>query len=432
MDCYSQESGELLQSIADQIAPAIVAAENSRTRETLARIGAEISENLDIDELYKRLAEVLDEAVPHDRMTISKWGPENSVIEFVSGQELPEFRVGTVFDTTPYRDISNNGKSSSLLETPEILAAAGFGSRIFVLIGPLDKPMAILAITRRSSIGFTTSEENLLRQIANQITPVVANAIEHEEVRRLRDSYEQAQLALDSTSDMVAILDADLRYIYVNDSWLRNSGYGREEIIGRRPPIQDADVEDGMVQEYLETLRHGEYWSGSFKTRRKDGTEYQEQSNTTPVRDEHGNVTNFIVIKRDVTELLETEAMISQAATRQDLVATVEHEIRSPLAAVVNYVDLLRRSEDGNPRVVERLKSSTTELVSTVNELRAIVSGTETQRQLDTSMVDIVQLARDAAESQTFLAEKKRLRIRVDTLNIPERAEIELDEAKFR
>jgi PAS domain S-box-containing protein len=53
-------------------------------------------------------------------------------------------------------------------------------------------------------------------------------------LREAEDALRTAAFALDSIADMVSVIDAESRYLMVNDAWCRNLGVARADAIGRR------------------------------------------------------------------------------------------------------------------------------------------------------------------------------------------------------
>jgi len=53
------------------------------------------------------------------------------------------------------------------------------------------------------------------------------------------------------------------------------------------------------------TITRGEIWKGELINRRKDGTEYVEYVMISPIRDDEGNISNYLAIKDDITEKLQ-------------------------------------------------------------------------------------------------------------------------------
>ena len=49
-------------------------------------------------------------------------------------------------------------------------------------------------------------------------------------------------------------------------------------------------------------LWRGELWKGEVTNCRKDGTEYIELMNASPVRQPNGQISNYLAIKENITE----------------------------------------------------------------------------------------------------------------------------------
>ena len=108
----------------------------------------------------------------------------------------------------------------------------------------------------------------------------------------------------------IAITDAMGNILTVNKAFTEITGYGEEEVIGKTSGRKDLD----FYRDLFFQQGHQGHWQGEVWNRRRDGIDYIEWLSLTEVRDEHGNVTNYISIFSDITErkkaeqaLLETE-----------------------------------------------------------------------------------------------------------------------------
>lgn len=112
----------------------------------------------------------------------------------------------------------------------------------------------------------------------------------------------------------VVITDLDANIEYVNDAFVRNSGYSRDEIVGQNPRLmQSGKTAKETYDDLWATLTSGEVWKGTLIDKRKDGQEYIESALIAPVRQPDGTVTHFVGIKEDITERIQ----IQQALQRE-------------------------------------------------------------------------------------------------------------------
>jgi len=110
--------------------------------------------------------------------------------------------------------------------------------------------------------------------------------------------------ALDSASDMISVTDAENRFVYVNEAFLRSYGYAREEVLGQTPAlVNSSEVQRREV--LAATTRGG--WIGDLVNRRKDGAEFPVSLSTTAIRDPAGRLIGLLGVARDLTEQVRAE-----------------------------------------------------------------------------------------------------------------------------
>ncbi|MEJ2622370.1 MAG: EAL domain-containing protein [Candidatus Thiodiazotropha sp.] len=109
---------------------------------------------------------------------------------------------------------------------------------------------------------------------------------------------------------------------YVNPRFEKVSGYSAAEAVGENPRFLKSG--NKTTQEYKDmwgNLLAGKEWRGMFHNKRKDGTIYWESASISPLRDERGNITNFIAVKEDVTAQKRAEDQLRMNATVFDTTA---------------------------------------------------------------------------------------------------------------
>ncbi len=108
----------------------------------------------------------------------------------------------------------------------------------------------------------------------------------------------------------------------------------------------------------LVRARRGEFVrDAEFSTRRADGSLMHLKCNAVPLRDEDGSDIGAIALLQDVTA--ETDAALRAEALRKRLVETVNHEFRTPLAALLGHIELIHdhrdRRDDLDPELADWL-----------------------------------------------------------------------------
>ena len=121
-----------------------------------------------------------------------------------------------------------------------------------------------------------------------------------------RADAEAARLAnaLEETADSVVITDQDGLILYVNRGFEQTTGYTREEAIGGTPALLKSGKQDAaFYRQMWSTLLRGEVFRSTLVNRKKDGEQFYAEQTITPMKDSAGNITHFVSVGKDVTEL---------------------------------------------------------------------------------------------------------------------------------
>ncbi len=166
---------------------------------------------------------------------------------------------------------------------------------------------------------------------------------QREVIRNLFEAMEQSPSA-------VMIADLEGRIEYANAGFCRQLGHARRDLIAR--PWRDFKS-PGMTEEQIGdlcgTVRSGHTWCGEWSNRRRDGSFYPVRGSVTPVRRRQGEVACFVAVFEDMTEVKRGEAVLREALERAEagdkaksqFLATMSHEVRTPLNGIVGFTNLL-------------------------------------------------------------------------------------------
>lgn len=105
------------------------------------------------------------------------------------------------------------------------------------------------------------------------------------------------------SNESIIITDAQNRILFVNPAFEIVTGYSAEEVIGKNPRILQSGMQDEQFYKKMwnDIKQHG-VWKGKIWNKRKDGELYLEWLTISVVKDQKGNVTNYVAIFSDITE----------------------------------------------------------------------------------------------------------------------------------
>jgi PAS domain S-box-containing protein len=167
---------------------------------------------------------------------------------------------------------------------------------------------------------------------------------------RQRNAVRNLSEAVEQSHSAVMIVDLSSRIEYVNAGLCQQSGYGRRELIGRSwREIQSVRDNPAVIAEMEATVRSGKTWQGEWINKRKDGVLYPARGVVTPVKRRDGELACFVAVFEDMSPIKKNEETLRAALERAEagdrtkalFLATMSHEVRTPLNGIVGFTSLL-------------------------------------------------------------------------------------------
>lgn len=153
---------------------------------------------------------------------------------------------------------------------------------------------------------------------------------------------------IEQTTDTVIITDPGGIIRYVNPAALENSGYREDELLGQKTSLfKSKETNPKVYDELWQTITQGNVWFGRLTSLKKDHTPIEEDVTISPVRDAEGDITHYVAIKRDVTEMDLLQRQLLQAQKMEaigQLAAGIAHEINTPMQYVQNNVTFFQQA----------------------------------------------------------------------------------------
>lgn len=145
-------------------------------------------------------------------------------------------------------------------------------------------------------------ELGILIQTVNQLLTAVDEHIAEKEQRE--EFLRKLSRAVEQSPVLIIITDVYGKIEYVNPSFYRLSEYSAEEVIGKKPSLLKSGYTLKSQYENLwQKLLEGKEWRGEFLNKKKYGGFYWVNAHISGVRDKNGNITHFLAIEEDISEI---------------------------------------------------------------------------------------------------------------------------------
>ncbi|MAC82615.1 MAG: hypothetical protein CL624_00610 [Arcobacter sp.] len=166
-------------------------------------------------------------------------------------------------------------------------------------IREIDSTIPVILITAR------TETSNLLKAIHLHVEDYITKPLDLEVIDAklekitkdlfYRSSYESQKKELENyisiinQEAIVSKINKEGIITFVNEAFCNISLYNEEELIGQPYYItKHPDVSDSIVKNIWKTVLKGETWTGTYKNRAKDNSEYFSKSKIVPLYDSTG------------------------------------------------------------------------------------------------------------------------------------------------
>lgn len=280
----------------------------------------------------------------------------------------------------------------------------------------LDELFELNALYRIEGNHRLRATQNLLilTPISTFLMLVILAAILFILIRRVETELKKQSEAVRQSMTNIVITDLDGAIEYVNPSFLKRTGYTLKEIIGNNPRLLKSGKTDPRVYSDLwETLLAGGVWEGEFCNRRKNGELYWERAVISPIQNDRGQTTNFVAVKQDITEKKHQEDELKVALSKakkasnakSDFLASMSHDLRTPLNAVLGYADMIREKTFGPvgnrnyEDYIENIYFAGQQLLSLINDILDLSKIESEEFHLNETEVNLSHLIRFVIKS---------------------------------
>lgn len=274
----------------------------------------------------------------------------------------------------------------------------------------------------------------------------VVYAIIHDVTERVKAELQLKKLsfAIEQSPAVVVITDPDGNIEYVNPTFTKHTGYTFAEAKGQNPRILQSGLMPREFYEHLwNTILSGKVWHDEFHNKKKNGELYWEDAFISAIRNERGEITNFVAVKEDITEKkkLWNELVLSRnKAEESDRLKTsflnnISHEIRTPMNGILGFSELLKEpmlTGEEQKEYIELIQQSGERMMKLINDIMEISRIDAKDAVVDLAETSLNSMLGKLYHDFSGIAESKALQLGWKAgLPNPESI-IETDEAKLR
>jgi PAS domain S-box-containing protein len=233
------------------------------------------------------------------------------------------------------------------------------------------------------------------------------------------------RLIVESVTDHAAIgIDLEGRILSWNPGAEKIIGYTKEEVVGKPFSIlfTPEDRQSGLPECEIEIVRtRGS--AGDFRWQmRKDGSRFWASGFLTPLRDEADNLIGYVKVVHDATEKKLADEQLKETLAREqdtraeaesanrskdEFIAMVSHELRSPLNAILGWTSALRKAphdeqlHDRGLEVIERSARMQSQLIEDLMDTARAISGKMRLEVRPMNVAEVIEKAEEVVRPAT-------------------------------
>ena len=200
----------------------------------------------------------------------------------------------------------------------------------------------------------------------------------HAHIRDISDRKERQQTlrlfrkAVEQAGHSVVITNKNGVIQYVNPAFESQTGYSREEAIGRTPGmLKSGKQSESFYAELWETILGGGIWEADIINRRQSGELYQVRQEIAPIKID-GEISHFVAIQSDVTTRRLREQQLDV------LNRVLRHNIRNGMNVIIGRAscltnDIESESTETHAEVIETKANALASVGDKVSAVRSLL-----------------------------------------------------------
>ncbi len=426
-DAFNEDHLELMKAIADQASVAVLNArlytESQRTARimsALAEGAAAINTSLEMPDVWRRILNQTMQALQVETVALA-------LIDNASNDLVFQAAAGHNSGNIPGRHVPHNQGLAGLvvnnghgLVVPAVRQDSRYGEvdrfggieMRAVAIAPIQsqgKVIGVLEAVNPISGAFDLDALVVMTGLGSLAGTTIQNA---EFLERLQKAHQRYRELFEDSVDPIVITDWEGRVLEANRQAVILSGYTNEQL-HTMSIDQLHEVKWNNTGLNFETLKRNDECNYESGLLRRDGGNTPVAVHARRVEFEETDSIQWTL--RDITERKELDAL------RDDMIAMIYHDIRSPLGNIVSSLEMMSSLMPEDKTLNSMLniaRNSTARIQRLVNSLLDINRLESGQQIVDQNSVDPLSLIREAIRDVEPVAtgRQQKIEIKINTV----------------
>lgn len=302
----------------------------------------------------------------------------------------------------------------------------GVESAITVPLIRKGRVLGVINLNRSSNKpGFTDNDLKLLSIFAGQAAVAIENSYL---VNNLKKEKEISDTLFSEMGDGAVILDKDFNIKIINQAAENLLGIKREECLNKNFKKSLSDFE---TSKSWDEVKKSDQDIISFDLIRKKGKLLYISVFISKIKDDEGNIKNYIMVLRNSTYERKEELY------KGNFLPLMSHKLRTPLTSILSFSSLLNRKEtmgklsDSEKEYLKYIRSKAKKLSSLIDKILRYTQVEADAHIIDRTPENISNIIDSAIESINDFIKKERAKITVSK-KIKKLPEIKVDRKKIK
>ncbi|MGY5847120.1 ATP-binding protein [Salegentibacter sp. HM20] len=209
------------------------------------------------------------------------------------------------------------------------------------------------------------------RELGDELQAVLQEKIQNTQ-RQLFQKQTEYNYLLEAIKKSNAVVEfsPEGEILEANERFAHCLGYKVEELKGKHHKTLVPEEDWPELELFWKKLKKGKFQFGKFRRKNRKGKDIWLQATYNPILDSGNKVVKVIKISEDITKELKAEKALRRAKEsaeelniqKDNFVANISHELRTPIHAVLGFADLLMHKE------VDELKKGHLQAIRTAGD----------------------------------------------------------------